>query len=54
MTLASGLRLGPYEISGHRGDAFEAPTPRRLFDVPLPEPRRNRFVVTLRTDLASW
>jgi hypothetical protein len=29
-----------------RGDDFQAGTPRRLFDVPLPEPRRNRFVVT--------
>jgi hypothetical protein len=29
-----------------RGDSFEAGTPRRLFDVLLPEPRRNRFVVT--------
>jgi dipeptidyl aminopeptidase/acylaminoacyl peptidase len=29
-----------------RGDDFQAGTPRRLFDAPLPEPRRNRFVVT--------
>ena len=41
----AGSTLMAVEVKA-RGDAFEAGTPRRLFDVLLPEPRRNRFVVT--------
>jgi hypothetical protein len=41
----AGATLMAVEVKA-KGDAFEAGTPKRLFDVPLPEPRRNRFVVT--------